>query len=259
MSLTNKTVKSRYGDLLIVNNGGSGVGTAEKTVMGGTGTNSALKISDDTVVITPENDNTTTTFKVTNAAGTSVIEVDTASSNVKVNGVNVGVGTIEFGLDNSNVTANTWHSFFQGAKDQGTVSLDTFGTSTEPSTSVDISGTSYPGTFLQYGIQLQHAIEIESVIVWLCGDSASSDNVEFRLYEYTVQDTGGTGGDLSSGTKLFNSSAAFAYDNTKWIKHTLATSQATSAAGKYLMAFVKQNGTNNDVYARMYVNYRLKA
>ena len=93
--------------------------------------------------------------------------------------------------------------------------------------------------------------------MWYTGESSSSDNIQFSLNSFTISGSGGTSGDLSAGAILFNTSAS-AYDNTRLYKETLSTTTNNVNAGKCLLFMAKQDGTNNDLYARVYVKYHIK-
>jgi len=255
MSLTNETVKNRYGDLLIVNNNGSGVSTGEKTIMGGTGTNSVLSISDDSATLKPQNDNTSSTLSVKNASGTSIMSVDTSDSEVIVNGNNVNTGCFMFTGFNVSLDANTWTPLMFGNQLDTTVT-NTFGTSTNPATTFDFSGGAVEYAVHQY-LVLPFDITIDSVNIYYNGDSASSDNIKFSLNSYTLSTSGGASGDLSSGAILYSTSAS-SYDNTKMYKETLSVTTNNADSGKVLMFMAHQNGTNNDLHARAYIKYHIK-
>ena len=255
MSLANDTVKDRYGDLLIVNNGGSGVTTSLQTIVDGGGTGTSTSISDDQVQIKPQNDNTTATLSVKTAAGSSVLEVDTTNSEVNINGNKANTGCFMFTGFNVSLSANTWTPLMFGNQLDTTVT-NTFGTSTNPATSFDVSGGSVEYAIHQFFV-LPYDITIDEVYVWYSGDSASSDNIQFSLNSFTISGSGGTSGDLSSGAILFNTSAS-AYDNTKLYKETLSTTTNNVDAGACLLFMAKQNGTNNDLHARAHIKYHIK-
>ena len=83
MSLTNKTIANTYKDILQVDNSNSGLTTVARRLKDGNGTRSALKISDDEIIVHPNNDNTNQNFRVNNAAGTSRFEVRCSSDDVR--------------------------------------------------------------------------------------------------------------------------------------------------------------------------------
>ena len=64
MSLTGKTKSGSYKDILIVPNSNNGVDGTIRNITSGDGSASAISISDDQFGITPQNDDTTSTFRV---------------------------------------------------------------------------------------------------------------------------------------------------------------------------------------------------
>ena len=78
--LTGKTIASAYKSILRVNDDTNGIDTAVESITDGEGTASCLKLSDDAVEITPNNDDTTAGFCVKNKAG-GLTKDDPFSSN----------------------------------------------------------------------------------------------------------------------------------------------------------------------------------
>ena len=83
MSLTGKTKASTYKDLLQMNNSNSGVDATTRAVVDGEGTASALNISDDVVKVTPQSDDTTAVFSVTDTGSNALLTVDSSNDLVK--------------------------------------------------------------------------------------------------------------------------------------------------------------------------------
>ena len=69
--ISQKTLGAIYGDLLHVDNSNNGVTTTLKDLKSGEGTVSCVSISDDAALIKPQNDDTSTTFKVSSLGGTA--------------------------------------------------------------------------------------------------------------------------------------------------------------------------------------------
>ena len=205
MSLGNSTVKDRFGDLLIVDNSGSGITTSKQTLKDGSGTASAIELSDDQVAIKPQNDNTTTTFNVQNAAASSVFSVSTSAQTVTAMDNIVNSGCFEFNSYDLSLAANTWTplAYGNGSLISGTDD-NNMGTSSSPATTFDVSSDSIKHAVSTY-YYLPYSIVITGVDILYVGDSSSSDNIEFSLNAFTL-DT--NTGDLSSGAILYSKSAA---------------------------------------------------
>jgi len=254
MSLANDTPKDRFGDLLIVDNSGSGITTSKQTLKDGSGTASAIELSDDQVAVKPQNDNTTTAFNVQTAAGSSVFSVNTSAQTVVAMGGVVNANCLQFNAYNLSLAANTWTPLNYGDGSLISQTVDNeMGTSSAPATTFDVSGDSITHALATYAY-LPYSIVITGVDVLYVGDSGSSDNIEFSLNAFTWDpDTG----DLSSGQVLYSKPAA-SYDNTKmYVSQLSATTSAVDAA-KVIILMAKQNGTNNDLHARVYLKYYIK-
>ena len=91
MSLKDKTVAEAYKSLLRVDDNTNGIDGVIESVTDGEGTKAALFLSDDHVQVRPNNDDTTSTFAVRAAGGTSLLRVDSTNSVVTagVGGFNV--------------------------------------------------------------------------------------------------------------------------------------------------------------------------
>ena len=87
MSLSGKTIKNSYVDLLQLDNSNSGVPTSVTAIKDGAGSSTALQISDDNVRIIPQNDDTTTALDVrAKGSGNPVLSVDTSNELVSASG-----------------------------------------------------------------------------------------------------------------------------------------------------------------------------
>ena len=110
--LTGKTIASNYKSLLRINDDTNGVDTNLEIITDGEGTASAIRLSDDSLVVRPQNDDTTSAFGVVSKGGTGLLTVDSTNSIVKAN---VGQDIVNtqyayFGITSvasSNYTANS--------------------------------------------------------------------------------------------------------------------------------------------------------
>ena len=109
MSLTGKTKASTYKDLLQMNNSNSGVDTTTRNVVDGEGTASALNVSDDVLTVTPQTDDTTAVFKVTDKDSNALLNVDSSNDLVKA-GIGqhiVNTNIKEFAMDSVEAVSYT--------------------------------------------------------------------------------------------------------------------------------------------------------
>jgi len=261
MSLTGKTKAASYKDLLQMNNSNNGVDTGSKNVVDGEGTASAIYLSDDTLGVKPQNDDTTTAFQVKDSDNNALFTVDSTNDLIKA-GIGqriVNTQIQQFGFSSASAlpsSTNTWTALPAGQRLGGTAVE--FGTGSSPATSLTIASTADDVVPCFFYVPIN--ITIDSCNVWYGADASSGDTVKFSVMSYTVDSSNGaTGGDLSSGTENCASVGAVAgagYEQA-YIQN-LTVSSADVDAGKVIMAFVHQNGTNADLSVNMQLVYHLR-
>ena len=79
MSLKNTTIANSYKDLLQLDNSNSGITTSIKYIKDGEGTQSCMAVSDDVLLIQPQNDDTSAAFGVFTSSTDAVLLVDTTN------------------------------------------------------------------------------------------------------------------------------------------------------------------------------------
>tara|TARA_Y100001973_G_C5039954_1_gene252304 strand:- start:232 stop:699 length:468 start_codon:yes stop_codon:yes gene_type:complete len=134
------------------------------------------------------------------------------------------------------------HSF--GATDSSNeVNL---GTSTNPATSLDVSGETNTNEFSNCFWYIPDAITIRAVHILVGGSQASTtDNLDFHLSYYTL-DTTTNLGDLSSGVVIADQSAVISdvhQDAIKYKSLTIDSNNNEVASGKVIILTVKSTGT----------------
>ena len=82
MALTNKTIASTYGDILQVENNGSGRTASGTAIKDGLGQSTALTLGQNKAKVKPSSDSTDV-FLVEASDGTNLLTVDTSNSAVK--------------------------------------------------------------------------------------------------------------------------------------------------------------------------------
>ena len=262
MSLNNKTIANTYGDLLQLDNSNNGIGTATKTIKSGEGTSSAILLSDDSLGVKPQNDNTTATFAVHNASNNPVFRVDTTNSVIRAGaGLHkVNTNIKEFGMDFTEAspdTADTWHALTSTFNHTDTNELE-MGTGSTPATTLTIANTAYIAVKHYWYVPFD--ITIDSCNVLFGADAAGGDVVKFSVMSYTVDtDNGSTGGDLSSGVENCVSPATISGAGREQIYYqALTVSTANVDSGKVILACVTQDGTNADLSVNMQLIYSLR-
>ena len=262
MSFTGKTKASTYKDILQMNNSNSGVDGTTRNVVDGEGTASAISISDDQLLLQPQNDDGTTLLRVTDKDSNSLLVVDSANDLVKA-GIGqhiVNTNIKEFGLDFTSAspdTADTWHCLTSSSNHTDTNELE-MGTGSTPATTLTIANTA--NITVKHYWYVPFNITIDSCNVWFGADAATGDVVKFSVMSYTVDSgNGSTSGDLSSGVENCASPSTITGAGREQIYYqALTVSAADVDAGKVIMACVAQDGTNADLSVNMQLVYHLR-
>ena len=258
MSLTNKTIASSYGDILQVDNSGSGRTANGTAIKDGLGQATALTLGSDKVKITPSSDSTTA-VTIENASGTDLLVVDSSNSSIKAGTTQSYVNTQikEFGVFDMSPTADTHHPmvamntmYSLGATAFSTIT--DFGTGTDPATTLTLaSGAENMVPVLWY---VPVAITIDEVRVIASTDAA--DTLNFHLFSYAMgTGTGSTAGDLTDGTLLAQNGSSLTTGDDRITTTTLTIDSANTAADRVILAFVENVGATTDVTAQLIVKY----
>lgn len=264
MALTNKTIASSYGDILQVDNNGSGRTANGTNIKDGLGNSTSLTLGSNKAHIKPSS-NQTDAFLVENAAGTDLLKVDTTNTSVLAGTTQSYVNTkvqrfciYSFDLpDGFHVSMMVdVGSSGLGATGATSDSGTSFGTGTDPATSLTLADNEQTSMQLLNSIfYVPVAITIDEVRVLATGDGG---NIDFHVMSYDM--AGGTGsdaGDLSNGTLLAHSGSVIAVDGDRIVTDTLTTTEEASniPADKIIIATVEQIGTSTDVSAQLLIKY----
>tara|TARA_Y100001963_G_scaffold123951_1_gene174366 strand:+ start:3730 stop:4518 length:789 start_codon:yes stop_codon:yes gene_type:complete len=259
MSLTNKTIASSYGDILQVDNSGSGRTADGTAIKDGLGQSTALTLGSNKVKITPSSDSTTAVV-VENASGTDLLVVDSSNSSIKAGNTQSYLNTQikEFGVFDMSPTADTHHPMvaMNSMLSGGTATIWTptadFGTGTDPATTFSFSsgGELIVPTYWY----VPTAITIDEVRVIASTDAA--DTLNFHLFSYAMGTGTGVGaGDLSDGTLLAHNGSSLTTGDDRITTTTLTIDSANTAADRVILAFVENVGDTNDITAQLIVKY----
>ena len=264
MSLVNKTISNSFKDLLQVDNSNNGITTTRKDVKSGDGTTSSISLSDDSMRIVPQNDDTTATFQVISKSGTELLKVDSTNTAVKILGQYANTGVKQFGLSSKNQkpsTSDTWTAISAMGTDTFNTSALEMGTGSTPATTYDVSGGNVAHNFAMHIWYVPFDIAIDSCNVWFGSDASSGDVVKFSLMSYTISTANdATGGDLSAGTEVCVSPSTVTsagYEQAYY--QALTVSSANVNSGKAIVACVQQDGTNSDLTVNMQLVYHLRS
>ena len=273
-SFTGKTFSNFYKNLLGINQTtNTGVDTTTREVQDGAGNNTAISLSDDNLTVKPQNNNTTTTFTVSNAAGNRVFGVGTTDNNVYggLSLVNLHTHYAYFATDfseSSAFAADIHHAITFGTStaasssfQMGTANTSSFG-DTDPASTLTITGSGFEAaqyTTNRYWYVMDN-ITIDAVSWWHGADSATGDVTVAHLMGYdVVSDNSSTSGDLSSGVVLADGDTITNAGEEQIYYQSMTVQSADVDAGKVIMftfAFDDQEGTDYSINAT--VKYHIR-
>ncbi len=253
MSLTGKSPSETYKDIAYVDNSNNGVTTSLKQVKTGSGSSTALQVSDRSLLVKSSTNNTTA-LDVQNASGTSKLLVDTTNNYVKANGIHVNTIYKDFGVFDYSPTQSNHQPmiannmmFSDSGTDWATSTLG--GTGTDPATTFDVSThASHTLALLPCYWYIMDDISIDEVRVIARCDSA--ENLNFHIYSYDI-DTSTNYGDLSNGTLIAHIGSVMGATNTTIKTDTLTIDSASVSSGKVIMAFVENEDGTGDITAQL--------
>ena len=255
MALTNKTIASTYGDILQVDNSGSGRTANGTVVKDGLGQSTALTLGGDKIKITPSSDSTTA-LTVETAGGTDLLVVDSTNSAVKLGSTQTYANTQiqRFMVTDTGTTDGQHMSMFVDSAWVGLSPLD-FGTGTDPATTYTLGSSELNANALVGATwYIPAAITIDEVRVIAGGEAA--DTINFHLYSYDMASGTGSGaGDLSDGTLLAHNGSTLTIGNDRVTTTTLTVDSANVAADKVVIATFENVGATTDVTAQLIVKY----
>jgi len=263
MSLSGKTLKASYVDLLQLDNSNSGISTSTKVVKDGSGTSSALALSDDQVRIAPINDDATATLMVRNTSGDVVMQVDTTNELVYGSGNIVNTQYAHFNTGNSestNFIDDTHHAIpFSSANFGSSISgyHPAFGTGTDPATTfttADANGTR-ASDLVPVLWYIQDNISIDAVTSIEGADAATGDTTRMHLFSYDF--TSGATSCLTNGTLLAHNSDVTNAGSEQPYLTSWTVDSAAVTSGKVILAFLRSDSVNSDYSVNITVKYHL--
>ena len=261
MSLTGKTLANTYKDLLKVDNSNNGVDSTGRRITDGQGNNSCVQISDDTLKITPQNDNTTTTLVVTNSSNSALLTVDSTNSTVNAlgNKVNTQYATFSIGNTEASTLADDTHQAIPFASASfGTKNYPpAFGTGTDPATTFTTSdGNATRASDLVPCLwYVMDDISIDSVISIEGADNATGDTTRMHLFSYDF--TSGSTSALSNGTLLAHNNDVTNAGSEQAYTGSWTVDSAAVSAGKVILGFFRSDSINSDYSLQLTVKYHL--
>ncbi len=250
MSLTDKKIEEKYGDLIAVDNSNSGIaGGTQRTLEDGLGNESCLQIGTTSSTI---NLGASGSFVVKDNSGNAKLTINNTSTTLATAPINTN--QLIFNIDASGSVTSETHYMMVSGDASTTESLVSLGTSTDPSTTV-----STVGTMINNMHYLHSAINIDSAHFFASTGSNTNCTINFHLMSYAFNfansDTA-TNGDLSDGVVVVDHSPSIRFTQSDRINSVAGTVQSASvAAGRVLVASI-ENATNTDsISGKVVVNY----
>ena len=261
MSLTGKTPASTYKDLLYVDNSNTGVDSTSRSVKSGNGTESSLLVSDRSLKV-KSNTNNTTALEVVNASDAEKFKVDTTNNQVKALGHHVNTMYVNFGISgsiSSGWAANKHYAVpFAGNNHSSTVQDDfTFGTGTDPDTSFTTAAGAATNAAAIVPVMwfIPDNISIDAVYSIEGADAATGDTTRMHLLSYDF--TSGSTSALTNGTLLAHNNDVTNAGSEQAYLSTWTIDSASVAANKVVLAFFRSDSVNSDYSLNITVKYHL--
>ena len=257
-SLVGKSPANTYKSLLKVADETNGVSTSNSQIEDGEGTATCLSVSDDALVVQPQNDNTVATFAVRGTGGDYVCKADTSNSVLKVGSTSTAANTqiIEFNVHDLTPTAGTHYFVSKGVAKynmlNGVTELSN-GTGTDPATTYD-GGTETDELITHLFIApINLTVDACKFMVSTSTDTDTVINV--HLYKFTMSNNGDTNdGNLSGGTLLANGQAT-AVDRNVIKTVTCTVDSSAVSAGEVIACFVENETNTNSIRLNTQVLY----
>ena len=267
MSLTGKSPSETYKDIAYVDNSNNGVTTSLKEVKTGSGSSTALQVSDRSLLVKSATNNTTA-LSIQNASGSSKFLVDTTNDTVKALGVSVNTQYVHFGIGSGDAVwlgtaADTHYAvpFHTTSTIIGQVAMGTSTTSsfndTNPATSLTIT------TLAQYYVlaywYVPDNITIDAVNWLHAADTATGEATAAHLMAYTVDiANGSTSGDLSSGTVVADGANITNAGYEQVYYQSMTIQSADVDAGKVILFTFASDTINSDYTINATVKYHIR-
>jgi len=257
MSLSGKTLKDSYVDLLQLDNSNNGTPTTVKNVKDGAGNSTALMVADDHIRIFPTNDDSTTTLLVRAKTGNTVLQADTTNNLLYGSGNIVNTQYAYFSVVTthfSSAAANEHYAIpFANGNNAATTSYISLGTGTDPATSVDTNSVAYKLVPVMWYIP--DNMTIDAVYSFEGADAATGDTTRMHLMSYDF--TSGATSPLTNGTLLAHNSDVTNAGYEQPYLSTWTVDSSDVVAGKVILAAFRSDSNNSDYSLTIKVKYHL--
>jgi len=271
-SKTSKTYASFYkNDLAVNQSSNTGVDATTREIQDGAGNNTSMSISDDVLLVQPQNDDTTGTLIVKDTGDHSILTVDTTNAKVLMGAAQVAANTqyAHFAQSSDEVSAagqlaDTHYMIrFSDTQWVGATSNFALGSATSssfndtnPASSLTLSTTS------NYAIQcywyVMDNITIDAVKWWHAADAATGDTTAAHLMSYAVDiDNGSTSGDLSGGTVVADGANITNAGYEQAYYQAMTIQSADVNAGRVILFTFAADTVNSDYSINATIKYHI--
>ena len=261
MSFTSKSPSETYKDITYVDNNNSGVTTSLKTIKTGEGTSTALSVSDRSLAVKSNTDNTAA-LDIKNASGTSKLLVDTTNNQVKALGIHVNTQYANFSTgytESASAAAGTHEMLTFESANYGNlgVYVPNLGTGTDPATTftTSISNAEKAGDLVPCLWYVPDNIAIDSVHSLEGADAASGDTT--RMHCLSFDFTSGATACLTEGVLVGHSNDQTNAGSEQPYLNTWTVDSASVTSGKVLVATFDNDSINSDYSVQIKVKYHL--
>ena len=244
-SLRGKSPANTYKSLLKVRDETNGVSNVVSIIEDGEGTASCLSVSDDNLLVYPQNDDSTSAFAVRDVAGNYVLKVDSSNTLVKIGSTATAANTQILSYKGYRIVPSGagYHNYVPlgGMNFGGTPAEKVAGTGTNPLTTGILGDEDLVCMLFNVPIN----ITVDAVKVFASTDQATDCVLNYHLMSYTISNNGDTDdGDLSAGAVIADGQAT-AVDSGV-VKQTALTIQSANVFAGKVLAFFVENATNTD-------------
>jgi len=265
--LKNTTIAGGYKSILRIDDNTNGITSSVLAVTDGEGAKSCMLLSDDSLEVRPQNDNSSQTVNIMNNNDDNILQVNTTSGIVRVNDGQEIANTqyAYFGVnysDFSALSANTHYTIPFSAASGGANLLNDvdFGTGTDPDTSFTCADTDsqYASQLVPMMWLVPDNITIDDIYAIVGADAATGDAAtRIHLFQYTF--TSGSASALTSGSVIAHSTAdTNNAGNEQAYKTTLTKDVTDIDADKVILAFFRSDSVNSDYSINITVKYHLR-
>ena len=246
-SLAGKSPSATYTSLLKVADETNGVTTGLSQIEDGEGTATCLSVSDDGLVLRPQNNNSTAALSVRATDNTQILAVDTTNEVVKAGSTQTHVNSqlLEFNAFDLTPVAGTHYFVGRGSERYNSTDAAELanGTGTDPANTFEASALTDELITHLFVVPIASTIDAVKFMVSTATDTDTIINV--HLYKFNITNAGHTAdGNLVLGTLLANGQATAVDRNViKTVSCTIDSSAVS--AGQVIACFV-ENETNTD-------------